>query len=79
MPKPEPKVITDGDVLSSLIEKGTVAKDAIVTALAGHEHAKNLEADAKLAAAKEAYLASLAKPEEPAAEPEPAAEEPAAA
>lgn len=32
--KPQPREITDGDVLSALIEKGVVTKEALVQAFA---------------------------------------------
>ncbi len=34
VPKPEPSEVTDGDVLSALMDKGEVVKDDIVQALA---------------------------------------------
>mmetsp|Transcript_19841 Transcript_19841/g.34202 ORF Transcript_19841/g.34202 Transcript_19841/m.34202 type:complete len:529 (+) Transcript_19841:243-1829(+) len=36
VPRPEPKPVTDGDVLSAMLDKGVVAKDAIVQSLAIH-------------------------------------------
>lgn len=36
VPKPKPAEATDGDILSALLDKGVVTKDAIVHALALH-------------------------------------------
>ena len=35
--KPEPKQVTDGHVMSAMLDKGIVTKDAIVQALAIYE------------------------------------------
>lgn len=32
--KPEPKPVTDGDVLSAMLDRGVVTKDAVVQSLA---------------------------------------------
>lgn len=59
VPADEPKEITDGDVMSALVEKAVISKEALVAALAQHELSKNVEAATKLAHEKARYAAKL--------------------